>query len=189
MWTEEQEAANMAEQLQIDLNRRRGMRGFSFLWSTVVLMALGVSWSGWAWLAIHDHARITTLEQELHAATDAPAGTFTRRGIKVDNRLGEWIFTAWTWNHAAHSWELATYNVCPGRLPLTDEIQTGVTIRLWQWQEDQAHRCMNISNPIHSGYTLERNSHGTATLAAYAGPPTGGTDYPAQEANTATSEP
>jgi hypothetical protein len=63
VWTVEEEKRVMEEQIRIHRNIR--LRGFSFFWSTVVLLVLGGSWCGWVWLAISSHERISALESEL----------------------------------------------------------------------------------------------------------------------------
>jgi hypothetical protein len=80
VWTAEQEAQNIKEQIRI--HRNRHLRGFSILWSTILLMVLACSWSGWAWLAVHDHFEIINLRKQLWLQDNMPQRTVY--DIKID---------------------------------------------------------------------------------------------------------
>jgi hypothetical protein len=167
-WTEEQEARNIDE--QVEIARRNRYQGFSFFWSTVVLLVLALSWSGWAWLAIHDHEQIVALQQQIRQQEGLPPNTVTTHGLRVITRINDYSFSAWTLNPSNHEWEKATYNICHGPFKLSQEITAGATIRLFQYQEDNERSCMDMSSKF-AGYTLERNEHGEVILASDSGSP------------------
>jgi hypothetical protein len=155
-----------------DLKRHVPPKGSVRLWANFLLAVLVASWSLSGWMALEDHHKIVLLQQQLHDAeererkqNEVPPNTITVHGLRVVERTEECCFTAWVMNPVTKEWNLAQYNVCDGPLPLTTEIQSGVTIKEFQYQEDRKHLCMDISSRF-AGYTLERNHEGRTILAS-----------------------
>jgi len=147
----------------------------------VTTTALVVFWTVTGWVAIAEHRQIVVLQQEIYRikSEDAqrkqlPANTVIMHGIIVTARVPhEDKFRAWVPNPATREWEEVAFTVCPRpTFRLSDEIQPGVTLTLWQYQEDHANSCADLSNERFAGYIIWRDNANKPILTSISRPST-----------------
>jgi hypothetical protein len=156
--TSEAEAyREMREHLMSHINHDK--RGFSRPASVLMTYLLVCMAIGWGTMAIHDHIVIQRLQEELAI----PPGVIKMHGLKVTQRSGPRHFEALVKDPFDAEWSKFHANVCPGST-ITNEIQAGVTLTLWQYVEDPLRNCMDLSNQRITGYSLERNPDGTPVI-------------------------
>ena len=148
------------------MKRNITRQGVARIWTVLSLFIIAGSWAGWAWLAVVDHQEIESLKAQLRTEHETPKGEVSTHELRVINRISERVFTAWTLNPATQEWYEATYSVCDGPLGLSNEIEAGATLKLFQYHPDYSRKCMDISTKF-DGYILERDQYGKAILAAF----------------------